>query len=864
MHAESLKDVAGVPATFAAEAASTCAGSQAASCPCTPASQLPRQLPCQLPHSAAGGPTSGLIHQLHAGYGQVPFPHGTQPLQQGMRLNGNSATHGAQQSPAMRQLPLQPQCPEDCAPQPCAPATATQIGVMQPVQHGVQSCEQLSSPMDPPPLLPNSGPSMQPSFTSASHQMDPRAAVQLHPEMPTHACQQPSPHSTCCSQHCSPAAQPPLLPSTSPHMQRSGMASQEDPGEPRASLPPALQPHHASRQQSLEEPVEPHITLPPFAQPHYASRQQSHELHGQSSSQPGLAQFPPARLQPPCRLPQHDPQQVPQQSQHQTSHVPGALPPAAVQQRISNTAADQPALQTSADHIRPNKALPTWPPQEQAHSIWPAHGGHNMAHMHQNHLSAEQTGAGTAPGSFCGADPSTQVESHPNESGTFQSAQMRNAARRPHGEGFDSAFEPTARAGRTTEQNGAHGERCNQADRVEQGPCLLPGCVDSSENLQEPPLSSAGAVGAAAGKGRIIRFDPTIGPHGAFCYEEPHSPVRVAPLHAGSDSKCSSGNHNPRDAASRPSARSQTSPGLGKPATGCERNHQHATHAAPGRSPRHHDLPPGHANMPSGGRKGPEDQSGHAASSQMHAASGPQPQSRDGAAPWHGSPPCDPHRGTPQHPGSGSHAGHLQLKHEAADVHFARHGSAFHLQQMAQIPCNERSGEAIPNGQDINEDVRSAYGYDRRESGSRSWNPQREAAPRLDPRESWHKSHAEAHQQASSGRQATDASDVVSGPMGQRQALSGRPLRHEHAANRSEAAGTASGRHAVTPWRRPDGQASKGTGYGPDSRIQFMPTQHVHCSVCKHMSIWRGRLLQDMAWQAISRKRTHSDMLYAE
>lgn len=33
-------------------------------------------------------------------------------------------------------------------------------------------------------------------------------------------------------------------------------------------------------------------------------------------------------------------------------------------------------------------------------------------------------------------------------------------------------------------------------------------------------------------KGRVIRFDPTIGPHGAFCYEEPHSPVKVAPLQA--------------------------------------------------------------------------------------------------------------------------------------------------------------------------------------------------------------------------------------------------------------------------------------------------------------------------------------------
>ena len=33
-------------------------------------------------------------------------------------------------------------------------------------------------------------------------------------------------------------------------------------------------------------------------------------------------------------------------------------------------------------------------------------------------------------------------------------------------------------------------------------------------------------------QGRVIRFDPTIGPHGAFCYEEPHSPVKVAPLQA--------------------------------------------------------------------------------------------------------------------------------------------------------------------------------------------------------------------------------------------------------------------------------------------------------------------------------------------
>ncbi|KAK9821395.1 hypothetical protein WJX74_008787 [Apatococcus lobatus] len=114
----------------------------------------------------------------------------------------------------------------------------------------------------------------------------------------------------------------------------------------------------------------------------------------------------------------------------------------------------------------------------------------------------------------------------------------------PRSQHLPPAADPCPAAGHVSGQP----EECGWIDRMQ------PAAVRQEDAVQSGSETSRNA----ARKGQVIRFDPTIGPHGAFCYEEPHSPVKVAPLQAenpdgGSDVSSGSAPHGtPQSAYAAP------------------------------------------------------------------------------------------------------------------------------------------------------------------------------------------------------------------------------------------------------------------------------------------------------------------------
>ena len=380
-----------------------------------------------------------------------------------------------------------------------------------------------------------------------------------------------------------------LQPSGQPVLQQSTQAARQGPIQPVA-LPPIQSVMQAPIQPMAQPPTHPSFhpglqaTLQPVAQvpagqiypagPASSSLPLEHWLMQNASSSAALTATPPQRghshapaVTGPLMLipgqPASDQLQAPKHAAHAS-----AAPLASQQGAVSQSKHGAPPGCSRPTSGQPVQIAATRPPPPASGSMGIGHGGEHARILGVLHAPSGSSGCATQSAAALlspndrgssWAQPSPAVTGMQDETANWlhNSCNPTASSSDGHSPTTQSAnlSESPADAAAHTASSGQEPPWEAGLRQIDESDWISNAAGPAGHGTRHPhPAGSSHSSEAAdetTRRGRMIRFDPTIGPHGAFCYEEAHSPARVAPLGPASASDGSSDGRSLRDTNSR-------------------------------------------------------------------------------------------------------------------------------------------------------------------------------------------------------------------------------------------------------------------------------------------------------------------------